>query len=311
MATPAAAVATAGVTVLGRRLVGPRAGVAAGALFAVAPQIQRFAQEGRSYTLVTACVVWATYLLIRAIRSRSAWTWSGYAVLMLTAAILHEFAILALVAHAWAVPRDARRPWAVAAFVAVAGVAPLALLSTGQTAQVAWIGMDVGGLAWFLGSGTVAALCARRLLRRRATGPGTGTGGDSGEVLLVRVALPLAVLPGAILLLASLVHPLFEDRYVLYSIVGQALLAGAALDRILRGRGRKKPVLVAVALALLAVAAYSPHLRAPDSRRDDATAISQAVRRLEGCPQVGPGRRAAPGAADARGHMLLEHRAAA
>ncbi|MFI1031356.1 glycosyltransferase family 39 protein [Streptomyces sp. NPDC020951] len=275
----AAAVATAGVTVLGRRLVGLRAGVAAGALFAVVPQIQRFAQEGRSYALVTACVVWATYLLIHAIRSRSAWTWSGYAVLMLTAAILHEFAILALVAHAWAVPRDARRHWAVAAFVAVAGVAPLALLSTGQTAQVAWIGMNVGGLVWFLGSGTVAALCARRLLRHRAAGPGTG--GDSGEVLLVRVALPLAVLPGAILLLASLVHPLFEDRYVLYSIVGQALLAGAALDRILRGRGRKKAVLVVVALALLAVAAYSPHLRAPDSRRDDATAIAQAVRQLE------------------------------
>ncbi|MFJ5310173.1 glycosyltransferase family 39 protein [Streptomyces sp. NPDC088350] len=289
----AAAVATAGVTVLGRRLAGPRAGVLAGVLFAVTPQVQRFAQEGRSYALVTACVVWATYLLIRAIRSRSAWAWAGYTVLMLTAGLLHEFAMLALAAHVCAVPRDLRRRWAAAAFVAVAGVAPLALLSTGQSAQVSWIGVDVGGLAWYLGAGTVSVWCARLLLPRpapySATGadsrawrglPFPGTGDDSREARLVRIALPLAVLPGAILLLASLVHPLFVDRYVLYGIAGQALLVGAVLDRSLRGRRTRKPALAAVALAVLAVSVHSPHLRTPDSRRDDATAIAHAVRQL-------------------------------
>ncbi|WP_405835407.1 glycosyltransferase family 39 protein [Streptomyces sp. NBC_01518] len=274
----AAAAATAGVTALGRRLAGLRAGVLAGVLFAVTPQVQRFAQEGRSYALVTACVVWATYLLIRAVRGRSPWTWGGYTVLMLAAGLLHEFAILALAAHVCAVPRDARRRWAAATFVAVAGVAPLALLSTGQSAQVAWIGVDVGGLAWFAGACTVTALCARRLLARPVPYPRTGD--DSPEARLIRVALPLAILPGAILLLASLVHPLFVDRYVLYSIAGQALLIGTALDRALRGRRTRTSVSVALTLAILGVSAYSPHLRTPDSRRDDATAIAHAVRQL-------------------------------
>jgi mannosyltransferase len=269
----AVVLATAGVTVLGRRLAGLRAGVLAGVLFAVVPQVQRFSQEGRSYALVAACVVWATFLLVGAVRIRSVWMWSGYALLMLTASLLHEFAILALAAHAWAVPREAWRRWVLAAFAIVAGVAPLVLLSTRQSAQVAWIGLDVGGLAWFLGVGTAAVISARWLLRR--------TGSGSGEIRLVRVALPLAVLPGVLLLLASLFQPLFVDRYILYGVAGQALLVGAALDRFLRDRKPGKPVMAAVTIAVLAVPMDSSHLRAPDSRPDDATAIARAVRQLE------------------------------
>ncbi|MFJ2441715.1 hypothetical protein ACIOWG_14955 [Streptomyces sp. NPDC087658] len=297
--------ATAGTTLLGRRLGGLRTGLLTGVLFALVPQVQRFAQEGRSYALVTACVVWATYLLIHAVRSRSAWTWAGYAALTLAAALLHEFAVLAVVAHAWVVPREARRRWAVAVLTACAGVAPLTLLSMGQSAQVSWIGVDVGGLAWFVSAGTVSVLCARWLLRHTAEpeteaaretaadsgsasvfGPGPGSrfgpGLDhDGVRLLVRTALPLAVLPSLILLLASILHPLFVDRYVLYSIAGQALLAGAALDRGLRGRPLRGPALLAAALAILMIPTYSWELRAPDSRRDDATAIAHAVQRLE------------------------------
>lgn len=260
----AAAVATAGVTALGRHLAGLRTGLLAGALFAVVPQVQRFSQEGRSYALVAACVIWATYLLVRAIRSGSRWTWAGYAALMLTASLLHEFAILAVVAHAWAVPRSARRSWACAALAAAAGTAPLALLSTGQSAQVSWIGLDVGGLSWFLGVGSVALLCALRL----------------GRTPLVRLALPLAVAPGLLLLLASPFQPLFVDRYVLYGVAGQALLAGAGLDRALRGRVTRRRIIATITLAAVAIPTYSSFLRTPESRRDDVTAIAHAVRQL-------------------------------
>ncbi|KPI02209.1 hypothetical protein OK074_5393 [Actinobacteria bacterium OK074] len=288
-----AVLATAGVTVLGRRLGGLRTGVPAGLLFALTPGVQRFAQEGRSYALVAACVVWATYLLVSAVDSGSGRAWGGYAALMLTAALLHEFAILAVAAHAFAVPREVRRRWAPAALTAVAGVAPLVLLSTRQSAQVSWIGVDTGGLAWYFGAGSVSVLCARVLVR--------DTGADSAARRLVSLALPLALLPGALLLLASPVQPLFVDRYVLYGVAGQALLAGAGLDRAWRDRAalrvRPRWPLVAVAAVLVVlgtVPAYSWHLRRPDSRRDDATAVAAAVQRLS-APGDGvlyePGRR--------------------
>ena len=64
LATVAAAAGTAAV---GRRLGGRWPGLAAGLLFAGAPLISRYAQEARSYAIVTALAVTATYLLVRAV----------------------------------------------------------------------------------------------------------------------------------------------------------------------------------------------------------------------------------------------------
>ena len=58
--------AAIGVAALGRRLHSPRAGLLAGLVFAVLPQASRYAQEARSYALVLACAVLASYLLVRA-----------------------------------------------------------------------------------------------------------------------------------------------------------------------------------------------------------------------------------------------------
>jgi mannosyltransferase len=58
--------AAAGVGLLGLRLTGPRAGLLAGLVFPLVPQIQRYTQEGRSYAMVCALVTWATYVLVDA-----------------------------------------------------------------------------------------------------------------------------------------------------------------------------------------------------------------------------------------------------
>ncbi|MER5824711.1 glycosyltransferase family 39 protein, partial [Streptomyces mirabilis] len=105
----ATAAATGTLALLGHRLAGPRAGLLAGSVFALLPQVQRYAQEGRSYAIVCALVVWATYLLVRAVASRDGRTWVAYAAVLVAAGLLHEFAVLALTAHAVAVPRAARR----------------------------------------------------------------------------------------------------------------------------------------------------------------------------------------------------------
>lgn len=116
----ATARAAAGVGAIGTRLAGPRAGTLTGLVFAVLPLIQQYAQEGRSYALVTAGVTWATYLLLRATTDPRARWWTAYALTLVLASWLHEFAALALVAHGLTLWRSgpARRDawrWALAA----------------------------------------------------------------------------------------------------------------------------------------------------------------------------------------------------
>ncbi|MFH8294219.1 glycosyltransferase family 39 protein [Streptomyces sp. NPDC018059] len=266
--------AAAGVALVGGRLAGPRAGMLAGLFFAVVPSVQRFAQEGRSYAMVCALVVWATYALVRAVaaeadRTRRAW-WP-YGALMLVACLLHEFAVLTLAAHALSVPRAARRRWAVASGVVVAALAPLAVVSERQKAQVDWLYANPWTYAGAVAVCLLGAGCAV-LLRRR------GLGAPAADAL-VRLALPLLVVPTTLLLLCAPVKPLFVDRYVLYGMAGLALLVGTLLDRAPRGgRGRAAVAVVAAGAAVLALLPMTLHVRTPAGRLDDATAAAHAVR---------------------------------
>ncbi|WP_374936893.1 glycosyltransferase family 39 protein [Streptomyces sp. Ru73] len=340
--------AAAGVALLGARVAGRRAGVAAGLVFPLVPLVQEYGQEGRSYALVCALVTWSTYFLVRALCASATghaepagavgetaagatgeaaggakgeaaagsagpglfrvpgaarrW-WTGYALVTLAACLLHEFAVLVLTAHGItvvlagvpsAVRAAVRRTWLVAVGVVAVGLAPLALFSSGQSAQLGWIlWPDPVQLVTFGVLAAVGVVCARVPVRTR------------GPVRLRPLAVPLLIAPQATLLLLSQLKPVYVDRYVLYYVVGFALLAGAALDRTFRprtddGRGKDRGrapgeegrgeaeerravrvrrrtawALVAVLAALVPVAV---HLRTPESRKDDATAVVRAVR---------------------------------
>lgn len=256
----ATALAAAGVSAVAHRLVGDGAGAGgrgdrvallAGLGYAVLPPVQMYAQEGRSYALVAAAVVWATYLMLRG-------RWVAYAVVLLLGCWLHEFAVLALPAHAFAAWRS--RGWRLAAGAVVAGLLPLALVSARQAQQqLGWLGRP-GWQDW----AAYGAVAAAALLLSR---------GAARE--LVRVALPLTLLPPGLLLAVSLVHPWYVDRYVLYSLAGLALLAGA---RLAGARGWW--VWPLVGALLVPVGCWSVWLRTPESRKDDAPAVAAAVREL-------------------------------
>ncbi|WP_244202114.1 glycosyltransferase family 39 protein [Streptomyces diastatochromogenes] len=267
----ATAVAAGLLALLGLRLAGPGAGLLAGVVFGMLPPVQRYAQEGRSYAVVCMLVVWASCLLVRAVRLGTGRAWAGYAGVLLGACLLHEFAVLALLAHAVAVPRAVRREWALAAGAVIVGITPLTVCSMRQTEQVAWIGgPGSGALLGLTGVTLLGAGCAALLPGQRTPGRTVGP---------VALALPLCALPGPLLMLVSLVKPLYVDRYVLYGQAGTALLVGAALDRLLRAGGRLRAGAVLAALA--AVAALLPvtlYLRTPDSRLDNVTAVATAVR---------------------------------
>ncbi|MFJ5309965.1 hypothetical protein [Streptomyces sp. NPDC088350] len=308
--------AASGVGLLALRLAGPRVGLLAGPVFALLPQVQKFAQEGRSYAMVCALVTWATYALVVSVPQRGRWgwgwrwrlRWAVYGSTMLLACLLHEFAVLALVAHGVALvvsraPRRVVRAWGTAAAGVVAGLLPLAILSAGQSAQVSWIGAPVRP-DYFLVVAAVGVVCALAPLGVRGSpgvrgsmgvrGPLEGRGplgvrvllGVRGPVRLSALAVPILVLPGFLLLIASLVKPLFVDRYVVYSNIGIALLLGASMDHLLRRQWSSRYAWIAAVAVLTALVPTSLSLRTPQSRSNDVTAISAAVRE-EGRPGDG------------------------
>ncbi|MCF3963753.1 hypothetical protein, partial [Streptomyces fuscigenes] len=265
-----------------------------GAAFALAPLVQMYAQEGRSYASVGALVALATYLLVRGLDGGGRRVWTGYAAAAAAAGWLHEFALPALVAHgitvlSTGVPCAVRRRWCAAAGAAVLAVAPLAAFSSRQSGQVAWIaGPSV--LQW-AGIGALTLLgagCA--YLVRRAAGPEAARG--RGPVSPAGIGLPLLIAPTAVLLAAAAYRPVYLDRYVLYSYVGLALVLGQALALLLahrpaRGGARARRlallgVRAGVALAVLSLLPVSVRMRTPEGRKDDVAAVAATVRQVTG-----------------------------
>ncbi|MFG3045929.1 glycosyltransferase family 39 protein [Streptomyces sp. NPDC048241] len=269
----ATALAAAGVGALGTRLAGPRTGVLAGVLFALFPATQQYAQEGRSYALVTAGVVWATYLFLRGLGSTARGWWVGYGVLLAVACWAHEFAALVLFAHAVTLRLMGKpwRRWAVAAAGVLVAVGPLAVVSAGQAdRQLGWLGRP--SLAMWLAFLAVSAL---GLLLSRVPALADPT--------VTALALPLLIVPPGLLITGSLLKPWYVDRYVLYALAGLALLGGVALDRLPGLLGTVPRRGAAGLLAAALVAAWLPAslaVRAPESRKDDVAAVARTVREL-------------------------------
>jgi mannosyltransferase len=209
--------------------------------------------------------------------------------------LLHEFAVLLLLAHG-ATLALTRMPWrvwwrwGVAAGAAVLVLAPLALVSRRQSAQVAWLAVpnreSVDDLVHaFLGQAQLVfvpylfliALALWRPFARR------------GEVTLAAVALPLLLVPPTVLIAVSRFRPLYDERYVLYAMAGAPLLAAAGADRLTRwvsrlpGAAAPRLVTLAGVLAVsLVLAVQFPLLREdrdPDRRPDNLAAVSAAAGR--------------------------------
>ncbi|WP_307183826.1 glycosyltransferase family 39 protein [Streptomyces canus] len=286
--------AVLGVHAIGSRLGDPATGFLAGVAFLCVPQVQFYAQEARSYALVSAAVVWATWFFVRALQdSRRRW-WAGYAGLLLLSGWLHVFALLVILAHAvtlWRsghMPRLGRR-WLLGIAFAGCAVAPLAVVSAGQApAQLDWLGRP--SLQDWLGFVVPAVVAAALglLLRRQDEG-------SARALTLPTTAVPLLIVPAGFLLTVSLVHPWYVDRYVLYCMSGLALLVGQALrhwQRILRAeadparRRRRMYATAAVAFALFsALGPWYWQMRSPASRTDTVESYWGLTVTVPGAPE--------------------------
>ena len=230
-------------------------GALAGLLFVAAPQITWYAQDARSYGLVTMCATIATYLLLRALADGRWRWWAGYGMAITATGLFNLLAILLVAAHGvtvWIAQTRQRHgrgqaatagpsPAPVSRWLTVAGAAvvvlsPLLVTGFGQRRQISWLARPgVGAVShlvvWFAGSQPLVPLLVLLVLvgviasvadRPRAA------------VDMVTVAVPWLVLPAVILLAASQIHPVYDARYVVFCLPALALLGATGLAWVTR-----------------------------------------------------------------------------
>ncbi|MFG2484016.1 hypothetical protein ACGFSI_14795 [Streptomyces virginiae] len=284
----AVSAAAACVALIGRRLAGFWAGLGGGLALGLLPAVQFYLQEGRPYALVAAGAGLSTLLLVSLLErgpGRRAWPrWAAYGIVVLVCGLLNWLSLLVLPAHAatlgWV--RAGRRTWlrwATYGSGAVAGALPLILFSRRQSEQVSWI----PPLTWtmLIGPGILLAV--------GGLGAWAGRAGraDRKALSVAAVGLPLLAVPQLGLIGLSLAQPLFQDRYVLFSMVGLALLIGGALGAAVRACARRLPraaglvVPGVVGVAVLALLPVELAKRAPASRIDDVLAVAGEVAGLK------------------------------
>jgi mannosyltransferase len=277
----ATAVAAACVAVIGRQLAGAWAGLAGGMAFGLLPAVQFYLQEGRSYALVAAGAGISTLLLVTALQRRVRTRhWAAYSTAVLLMGLLNWLSLMILAAHLatllWTrTGRGVLARWAVAAGCATAGVLPLIYFSRSQSTQVSWI----PPLSWhmLIGPGVLLAIGGACALLERLR---------AGRLSSAAVGLPLLAVPQLGLIALSLIQPLFLDRYILYSMLGLALLIGTAVGSVVRAakprfpRASKWILPTVLAIAMLALLPQSLAKRSPVSRVDDVLAVASDVRHL-------------------------------
>jgi mannosyltransferase len=240
---------------LALRLAGLPTAVASGVVTAFLPGLSWAGTEARSYAFLIVFGALASLQLVRALDEGRRRDWVVYAVVVVLGAVLFLYGFLIVVCHlvtlVW-LRRPLRRfVWSVTAALVL--LTPFALLASRQGEQIAWIDrvgipsmlQEYAVKQYFLGSGVVGApalawaaalllgvstvvLAAVTIIEDRR---------DPRGAVLPALAVPLAVLPGLLLILASvLVSPTYTSRYALTGGAGVALLIGRGLVLVARRR---------------------------------------------------------------------------
>ncbi|MFG3225884.1 glycosyltransferase family 39 protein [Kitasatospora sp. NPDC048194] len=235
----AMAAAAAFVALTAERLFGGRlAGVGAGLLFTVPPQVSHYAQEARAYALATCSIAAATYFLLRALERPGPRRWAPFCTAMVLAGVWHLVSWSTVLGQVAVVLLHARRgragtgrrilrQYPVALAVAVLPVLPVALLGSRQSGrQLGWLETpSFSDLVDFDGHlfGTERVAQAFALLALLALLL-------PGRRLPACQPLLLAVLP--VVGVWSVSHSTtsyFLDRYLLFTVPAWAVLAGGGV----------------------------------------------------------------------------------
>jgi mannosyltransferase len=249
-----AAAAAAVVSLLVTRLSGWAGGLVAGLVVALCPAVTTHAREARPYTLTLLLAAACTLLLVRALdappggrppggqRAR----WGAWAVSLVALGTAQLTAVTLLAAHALVVVARAGRrlrPPLVAAGSALVLLLPVAFVGWRQRGDVSWIPETTARAVWTLPGGVLGSVALAYLAIGLAVLAVARRRLDDAVV----AGPAIAVVPAVVLVAVSVWLPLVRPRYLLFTLVGWALLAGAAVG------GRRSLAAVVVVLLVASV----------------------------------------------------------
>ena len=293
----AMAVAAAAVFGVGRRLVSVRAGLAAGLVFAVLPEVSLYGQTARPYAVATALAAVASYLLVRAMGAAAGgdaggmrgWL-TGYGVCLAVLGYIHLFGLLLAVAQVVAVARfwaghrggagrSLAAGWLGVVVAAVAVASAVQVEGLRQAGVLTWVKprplADLAGLASLVGPRPMAAAAGLAVLAAVTVGAVAGRARLAADWPgdLIALCVPWLVGPAVLLIVvSSLVTPVYVFRYVLFCAPAAALLAGAGLAALgWRAGAAALAVIAALGLPMLL------HVRAAGGHGDDIRGADQIV----------------------------------
>ncbi|HUY50516.1 MAG TPA: glycosyltransferase family 39 protein [Streptosporangiaceae bacterium] len=172
--------------------------------------------------------------------------------------------------------------WLVAVAVPLIVVSPVAVVGYGQLHQIHWIKplrlQDVISVERVIGSGWLFLIALLIIACAVAVSAARGRSLLSAywPADLVALCLPWLVLPPAILLLASVAHPVYTYRYIGYCIPAAALLLGAALAAL----GRYAAPAALIILVVIGLPSQVAQRR-PDGHDINIRAADRVVARHE------------------------------
>lgn len=293
-----------GVYCLARLLGSERTAVTAGILSATLPRLAWAGIEARPFVFSALTAVWASYLLVRAVRSTQAWLWVSYGGVAALGVVVNIYLVMLVVAHAITVLVLARRQrrtliaFSVTAVAVAVVSSPLLLLVRSQQAQLGTAGdrsplsilrkilinqfflgetpdSEVGPV-WFArawqGAAILAAVIGLSLIvcaivRRSAPGD------NKREVLAL--TLPWIVLPTALVAVyAVAVSPIYQPRYFSFTAPAAAVVLALGLRAI----GRRWLSVIAIAAYVLCIVVVLISQRTPFAKGgSDWSAVADVI----------------------------------
>ena len=257
-----AALAAALLVPVGARLFDLPTGALAGVLLATNEMIVSWSQQSRTYTLTTLAVVGSTLLFLHALDAPTRGRWLVYGVglcrLPCTATFYAGFVVVAQFAAIPFAPRrpPRRRVIEAGGLVVVASIGAVTFSATASRSQYGWFGRPSIQVMHHVLDATighndlfaVAVVFGLVLLTYRATAIG---GRATFQLALVG---GLIVLPIVLARLASLNHPIIQERYMIVICPGLALAAAAFGIAVLRA---PRPIAAAGIVGLVAIVVVS------------------------------------------------------
>ena len=288
LSVPAAVATVPVVAELARRLAGRRVALVAGAFCAVNPMLVAYAQEARAYSLLLLLSALSALLFTACVNRPRVTTAVLWMVVSAAAFYAHSYIVLVVVAELVSLlllPRG-RRPRvllpATVGFVVL--IAPLVVAVAAVRSRLPdahrFSLLDPGRLIYaFSGSIPLAVLAVALLAVAAVQTYRTLSAASEGRW---ESAFPwvLLVLPPAMALAMSLVHPAWRERYLIVSLPAFLILVSRAVQSFTVSWLRPAAAVVLVALSGVALGGYyAGHVKAgADWRAASSYALRHAAR---------------------------------